>query len=89
MTSLILNGKAVCCMHMGNFDEAETLLLEALNKVSFEVLIYFQSIFFDQILEIILHAGSNFFIQESLSHYATWLSMVSLDALLRSLFLGE
>ncbi|GMY38184.1 coatomer subunit epsilon-1, partial [Fagus crenata] len=31
MTSLILNGKAVCCMHMGNFDEAETLLLEALN----------------------------------------------------------
>ncbi|KAI5664171.1 hypothetical protein M9H77_23494 [Catharanthus roseus] len=32
MTCLILNGKAVCCMHMGNFDEAETLLLEALNK---------------------------------------------------------
>ncbi|KAJ6894790.1 coatomer subunit epsilon-1 [Populus alba x Populus x berolinensis] len=32
MTGLILNGKAVCCMHMGNFDEAETLLLEALNK---------------------------------------------------------
>ncbi|KAA8544826.1 hypothetical protein F0562_019583 [Nyssa sinensis] len=32
MTSLILNGKAVCCIHMGNFDEAETLLLEALNK---------------------------------------------------------
>ncbi|CAN8290592.1 unnamed protein product [Cochlearia groenlandica] len=32
MTSLILNGKAVCCMHMGNFEEAETLLLEALNK---------------------------------------------------------
>ncbi|TYI93261.1 hypothetical protein E1A91_D02G125100v1 [Gossypium mustelinum] len=32
MTGLILNGKAVCCIHMGNFDEAETLLLEALNK---------------------------------------------------------
>ncbi|KAM1765542.1 hypothetical protein ACFX11_004659 [Malus domestica] len=32
VTSLILNGKAVCCMHMGNFDEAETLLLEALQK---------------------------------------------------------
>ncbi|XP_039000374.1 coatomer subunit epsilon-1-like [Hibiscus syriacus] len=32
MTGLILNGKAVCCMHMGKFDEAETLLLEALNK---------------------------------------------------------
>ncbi|XP_017633953.1 coatomer subunit epsilon-1-like [Gossypium arboreum] len=32
VTGLILNGKAVCCMHMGNFDEAETLLLEALNK---------------------------------------------------------
>ncbi|KAI8001394.1 Coatomer subunit epsilon-1 [Camellia lanceoleosa] len=28
----ILNGKAVCCMHMGNFDQAESLLLEALNK---------------------------------------------------------
>ncbi|KAL9452945.1 hypothetical protein AB3S75_005669 [Citrus x aurantiifolia] len=32
MTGLILNGKAVCCMHMGNFDEAEGLLLDALNK---------------------------------------------------------
>ncbi|KAM7530355.1 hypothetical protein LguiB_033765 [Lonicera macranthoides] len=32
MTSLFLNGKAVCCMHMGNFDEAESLLLAALNK---------------------------------------------------------
>uniref|UniRef100_A0A7N1A6C4 Coatomer subunit epsilon n=1 Tax=Kalanchoe fedtschenkoi TaxID=63787 RepID=A0A7N1A6C4_KALFE len=32
MTGLILNGKAVCYMHKGNFDEAETLLLEALNK---------------------------------------------------------
>ncbi|CAF1928910.1 hypothetical protein BRARA_I02791 [Brassica rapa] len=32
MTSLILNSKAVCCMHMGNFEEAETLLLDALNK---------------------------------------------------------
>ncbi|KAL6567218.1 hypothetical protein OROGR_000886 [Orobanche gracilis] len=32
VTSLILNGKAVCCMHKGEFDEAETLLLESLNK---------------------------------------------------------
>ncbi|CAA7401125.1 unnamed protein product [Spirodela intermedia] len=32
MTGLVLNGKAVCCMHMGNFDEAETLLLDALTK---------------------------------------------------------
>ncbi|MCL7045533.1 hypothetical protein MKW94_003423 [Papaver nudicaule] len=32
MTGLILNGKAVCCMQMGHFDEAESLLLEALNK---------------------------------------------------------
>ncbi|PON87198.1 Coatomer, epsilon subunit [Trema orientale] len=32
MTSLIANGKAVCCIHMGNFDEAETLLLEAQSK---------------------------------------------------------
>ncbi|GAB2220333.1 hypothetical protein Drorol1_Dr00007978 [Drosera rotundifolia] len=31
-TVLILNGMAVCCMHMGNFEEAETLLLDALNK---------------------------------------------------------
>ncbi|XP_027184981.1 coatomer subunit epsilon-1-like [Coffea eugenioides] len=31
-TCLVLNGKAVCCMHMGNFDDAETLLLDALNK---------------------------------------------------------
>ncbi|KAI4299832.1 hypothetical protein L6164_033256 [Bauhinia variegata] len=31
-TSLLLNGKAVCWMHMGNFDKAETLLVEALNK---------------------------------------------------------
>lgn len=37
MTVLILNGKAVCCMHMGNFDEAETLLLEALNKASLNI----------------------------------------------------
>lgn len=33
-SGLILNGKAVCCMHLGNFDEAESLLLEALNKAS-------------------------------------------------------
>ncbi|XP_011005335.1 PREDICTED: coatomer subunit epsilon-1-like [Populus euphratica] len=32
MTGLLLNGRAVCCIHMANFDEAETLLLEALNK---------------------------------------------------------
>ncbi|KAJ4801928.1 Coatomer protein epsilon subunit family protein [Rhynchospora pubera] len=32
MTCLVLNGKAVCCMLMGNFDEAESLLIEALNK---------------------------------------------------------
>ena len=38
MTGLILNGKAVCCMHMGNFDEAETLLLDALTKVKKSVL---------------------------------------------------
>eukprot|EP00249_Psilotum_nudum_P008957 c21617_g1_i1 orf=523-1392(+) len=28
----LLNGKAVCYMHMGRFDEAEAALLEALNK---------------------------------------------------------
>ncbi|KAJ6822154.1 coatomer subunit epsilon-1-like [Iris pallida] len=32
MSGKILNGKAVCCMHMGRFDEAESLLLAALDK---------------------------------------------------------
>ena len=45
MTSLILNGKAVCCMHMGNFDEAETLLLEALNKACSKLLSIYFSLF--------------------------------------------
>ncbi|CDP12626.1 unnamed protein product [Coffea canephora] len=40
-TCLVLNGKAVCCMHMGNFDDAETLLLDALNKASFSLQIIF------------------------------------------------
>ncbi|XP_073281441.1 coatomer subunit epsilon-1-like [Primulina huaijiensis] len=31
VTSLILNGKALCCMHKGEFVDAERLLLEALN----------------------------------------------------------
>ncbi|XXG77172.1 hypothetical protein AAC387_Pa08g1376 [Persea americana] len=31
-TGMILNGKAVCGMHMGCFEEAESLLLEALNR---------------------------------------------------------
>ncbi|KAH7428380.1 hypothetical protein KP509_10G089800 [Ceratopteris richardii] len=31
-TPLLLNGKAVACMQMGRFDEAESALLEALNK---------------------------------------------------------
>jgi hypothetical protein len=29
----LMNGSAVCQMHMGRFDEAETILLEALSKV--------------------------------------------------------
>ncbi|KAK6932030.1 hypothetical protein RJ641_001654 [Dillenia turbinata] len=37
MTGLLLNGKAVCCINMGQFDEAETLLLEALNKASLKM----------------------------------------------------
>lgn len=54
MTSLILNGKAVCCMHMGNFEEAETLLLEALNKVSDEpTLSYLKSVSTQSILNIV------------------------------------
>jgi Coatomer epsilon subunit len=48
MTCLILNGKAVCCMLMGNFDEAESLLIEALNKV----ISLFFSVFFP--MEIII-----------------------------------
>jgi len=39
MTGLILNGKAICCIHMGNFDEAETLLLEAQKQGEFETMI--------------------------------------------------
>ncbi|XP_073155326.1 coatomer subunit epsilon-1-like [Henckelia pumila] len=31
VTSLILNGKALCCMHKGEFTDADRLLLEALN----------------------------------------------------------
>ncbi|PIA47366.1 hypothetical protein AQUCO_01400204v1 [Aquilegia coerulea] len=31
-TGLILNGKAVCSMHMGQFEDAENFLLDALNK---------------------------------------------------------
>ncbi|CAN6277130.1 unnamed protein product [Urochloa humidicola] len=31
-TCKILNGKALCSMHMGNFEDAEGLLLESLNK---------------------------------------------------------
>eukprot|EP00850_Spirogloea_muscicola_P018382 SM000168S02581 [mRNA] locus=s168:54787:56812:+ [translate_table: standard] len=31
-TVLLLNGNAVCQMHMGNYEEAEKLLLDALNK---------------------------------------------------------
>lgn len=31
-TVTILNGKAICLMHMGRFDEAETVLLDALKK---------------------------------------------------------
>eukprot|EP00245_Coleochaete_scutata_P008577 TRINITY_DN265_c0_g2_i1.p1 TRINITY_DN265_c0_g2~~TRINITY_DN265_c0_g2_i1.p1 ORF type:complete len:288 (+),score=71.12 TRINITY_DN265_c0_g2_i1:143-1006(+) len=31
-TPLLMNGSAICNMHMGRFDEAESLLLEALNK---------------------------------------------------------
>jgi len=32
-TVMLMNGSAVCQMHMGHFDEAESRLLEALNKV--------------------------------------------------------
>jgi hypothetical protein len=32
-TCTILNGKALCSTHMGNFEDAEGLLLESLNKV--------------------------------------------------------
>eukprot|EP00271_Cylindrocystis_brebissonii_P020825 TRINITY_DN70_c0_g2_i1.p1 TRINITY_DN70_c0_g2~~TRINITY_DN70_c0_g2_i1.p1 ORF type:complete len:288 (-),score=66.76 TRINITY_DN70_c0_g2_i1:825-1688(-) len=31
-TVLLMNGSAICHMHMGHFEDAETLLLEALNK---------------------------------------------------------
>uniref|UniRef100_J3M5S5 Uncharacterized protein n=1 Tax=Oryza brachyantha TaxID=4533 RepID=J3M5S5_ORYBR len=48
MTGMVLNGKAVCCMHMGSFDESEILLLEALNlaiKLKLEKLVKFCVLF--------------------------------------------
>lgn len=51
-TSLLLNGKAVCCMHMGNFDEAETLLVEALNKACFTYLCIIHFYGFDDTIDI-------------------------------------
>jgi hypothetical protein len=32
----VLNGQAVCNIHLGKHAEAETLLLEALNKVGYK-----------------------------------------------------
>ncbi|XP_058072206.1 coatomer subunit epsilon-1-like [Magnolia sinica] len=64
-TGIILNGKAVCCMHMGHFDEAESLLLEALNKDAKDA---------ETLANLIvcsLHVGkssSRFFSQLKLSH---------------------
>ncbi len=37
-TVLLMNGSAVCQMHMGHFEEAESRLLEALNKVKLKIL---------------------------------------------------
>lgn len=51
-TSLLLNGKAVCCMHMGNFDEAETLLVEALNKACFACVYIIHFFGFDNTIDI-------------------------------------
>jgi coatomer protein complex subunit epsilon len=34
-TVMLINGSAVCQMHMGQFEEAETRLVEALNRVKF------------------------------------------------------
>ena len=51
-TSLLLNGKAVCCMHMGNFDEAETLLVEALNKACFACVYIIHFYGFDNTIDI-------------------------------------
>ena len=56
-TSLLLNGKAVCCMHMGNFDEAETLLVEALNKARFTRCSYSTGVLFhgfDNLIDFVL-----------------------------------
>lgn len=63
MTSLVLNGKAVCCMHMGNFDEAESFLLEALNKASNDF-VFLQSlkflVYFDNLISLKGHYFYNF-----------------------------
>lgn len=63
MTSLVLNGKAVCCMHKGEFDEAEILLLEALNRVS---IIYYSisflnvPILFSSMISLMVWTFNNF-----------------------------
>lgn len=44
---MILNGKAMCSMHMGNFEEAEALLLESLNKIrAYSVILAQTAIYF-------------------------------------------
>ena len=37
MTVPLMNGSALCHMHMGRYDDAESLLLEALNKVGYSL----------------------------------------------------
>ncbi|KAF3779595.1 Coatomer subunit epsilon-1 [Nymphaea thermarum] len=39
-TSMTLNGKAICCMHMGQFSEAGPLLPEAMNKKLLQTLLF-------------------------------------------------
>lgn len=34
-TVMLINGSAVCQMHMGQYEEAETLLTDALNRVTY------------------------------------------------------
>lgn len=40
-TVKILNGQAVCNIHLGKHAEAEALLLEALNKVGYRKIFFF------------------------------------------------
>ena len=42
---MLLNGQAVAYIHMGKFEDAESFLQEALDKVSFAILVIYFFVF--------------------------------------------